>query len=127
MSPDEIDRLATRFFTAIEQGDLDAAGALYRDDVVVWHNYDGIEQGKAINLAVLGWMAANTTRRCYARIQRVVTDDGFVQQHVLTGVNRLGGEFEVPAMMRVWVTDGLIVRLDEYLDSAHIPRVVGNG
>ena len=32
-----------------------ALGELYADDVVVWHNTDGIEMTKEENLASLGW------------------------------------------------------------------------
>ena len=51
------------------------------------------------------------------RSAAVVLDDGFVQQHVLRGTAP-GGALEVPAMMRVWVRDGRIGRIEEYLDTA---------
>jgi ketosteroid isomerase-like protein len=44
---------------------------------------------------------------------------------VLVGTNAKGHRFELPAMLRLWVSDGLITRLDEYFDSAHIATIVG--
>jgi uncharacterized protein len=125
MTHDEIDALATRFFAAVEADDIATITELYADDLAVWHNNDGLIQDKATNLMVLQWMATNTSDRSYTQIQRVVFDGGFVQQHVLVGTNAKGHRFELPAMLRLWVSDGLITRLDEYFDSAHIATIVG--
>ena len=57
--------------------------------------------------------------RSYDDVRRVILDDGFVQQHVLRGTCAAGA-LEVPAMLRVWVADGRITRLDEYLDTAQV-------
>src|SRR5205823_4010714 len=45
--------LADRLFAAIEKGDVDCVAALYADDAVIWHNFDGIEQPRDANLVVL--------------------------------------------------------------------------
>jgi ketosteroid isomerase-like protein len=42
-----------------------------------------------------------------------------VQQHVLRGVAPNGTALEIPACIVCTVRDGRIVRLEEYLDSAH--------
>jgi ketosteroid isomerase-like protein len=123
MTHDEIDALATRFFDAVQAGDIDAVAALYADDCVVWHNYDQVEQGKADNLRTLSYVTRHVSGRSYDDIARVVVDDGFIQQHVLRGTTA-GGPLEVPAMMRVWADDGKITRLDEYLDTAQV-AVIG--
>jgi hypothetical protein len=65
-------------------------------------------------------MVANVSDRRYEDIRRVVLDDGFVQQHVLTGIAPSGARLDVPAMMRVWVENGCVTRVDEYLDSAQV-------
>jgi uncharacterized protein len=126
MTHDEIDQLATRFFQAVETDDLATIDSLYADDVAVWHNNDGVTQNKTANLAVMQWMADNTSDRAYTQIQRAVFDGGFVQQHVLVGTNAKGQRFELPAMLRIWTSNGQITRLDEYLDSAHIAAIVGS-
>jgi ketosteroid isomerase-like protein len=116
---DEIDELATRFFAAIEAGDVQAVAATYADDAVIWHNYDQVEQCKDDNVRTLAYVVRTVAARSYDDITRVILDDGFVQQHVLRGTAP-GGALEVPAMMRVWMRDGRITRLDEYLDTAQV-------
>ena len=92
-------------------------GALYADDVVVWHNHDGLEQDKAANLRTLAWVVANIDGFRYEDVRRSATDDGFVQQHVARGTNRRGEPVEMPACIVVRIDAGRIIRLDEYLDS----------
>lgn len=118
------DALATSFFDAIERGDLDRVRAAYAPDAVVWHNTDRQEQDVEANLRVLAWVVRNISERQYGDVQRAVLDDGFVQQHVLSGVGPNGARFAMPAMMRVWIRDGLITRLDEYLDSAQVAAMM---
>jgi ketosteroid isomerase-like protein len=116
---DEIETLATNFFAAIQAGDIETVAATYSDDAVIWHNYDQIEQPKTDNLRTLKYVIATVQGRSYDDVRRTVLDDGFVQQHVLRGTAP-GGPLEVPAMLRVWVADGRITRLDEYLDTAQV-------
>jgi uncharacterized protein len=119
MRPDEIGALANRFFACIESGDIDALREMYSSDAVVWHNYDQIDQPVADNLVVLAWLRSAVPDVRYVDVRRVVLDDGFVQQHLLTGTAR-GGPMVVPAMMRVWTSGGQITRIDEYLDTAQL-------
>jgi uncharacterized protein len=116
---DEIEAMASRFFAAIEAGDIDTVAATYADDAIIWHNFDQVEQSKDENLRTLAYVVRTVADRSYDDVRRVVLDDGFVQQHVLRGTVA-AGSLEVPAMMRVWVSDGRITRLDEYLDTAQV-------
>ncbi|MEP6659095.1 MAG: nuclear transport factor 2 family protein [Acidimicrobiales bacterium] len=120
MTSPDIESLASAFFEAVEAGDLDKIRSIYAPDVVVWHNYDKRAQTLEENLRVLKWMVANVSDRRYEDIRRLVVDDGFVQQHVLTGIAPSGARLDVPAMMRVWVSEGCVTRIDEYLDSAQV-------
>lgn len=119
MTHDEIDALATAFVDAIERGDIEAVRAIYAPHARIWHNFDQVEQNVTDNLAVLAYLSRTVSGRRYEEIRRTVLDDGFVQQHVLRG-DAPGGRLELPAMLRVWVSDGRITRLDEYLDSAQV-------
>ncbi len=42
-----------------------------------------------------------------------------MEQHVLRGTGPSGAAVEIPACIVARVENGLITRLDEYLDSAH--------
>lgn len=124
MTHDEIETLAAKFFAAIQAGDIETVRATYADDAVIWHNYDQIEQGKDDNLRTLQYVIRTVEGRSYDDVRRTVLDDGFVQQHVLRGMTP-GGALEVPAMLRIWVADGRITRLDEYLDTAQVAVLTG--
>lgn len=115
-----VEDIADRLFAAIEKGDVDAVAALYADDAVVWHNFDGIEQPRDANLVVLSWMTHNVDNLRYDDVQRHPIDGGFVQQHVLRGTTKNGAALEVPSCLIVHVEDGRITRIDEYLDTAHL-------
>ncbi len=125
MTDQEIDTLADRIFAAIEAGDTEAAAACYADDAVVWHNTDGVEQTKPDNLRVLSWLVGHTATRSYRDIRRTVIDHGFVQQHVLHVGFDGGRTADLPACVVVSVADGLIVRIDEYLDGAAVGAAFG--
>jgi len=112
--------IADRLITAISNGDADAVAALYADDVVIWHNFDGIEQSREANLVVLTWLTQNVDKLRYDDIRRYAIDGGFVQQHVLRGTTRGGAELEVPACLVVRVDGEQITRIDEYLDTAQL-------
>jgi len=116
--------VADDLFASIEKGDIDGVRALYAPNAVIWHNTDGVEQAPAQNLAVLQWVIDNLADRSYDEVRRTEFDGGFVQQHVLR-FTRDGVRLEVPACIVATVADGLITRIDEYLDSAHVARITG--
>jgi ketosteroid isomerase-like protein len=108
--------VADQIFDAIEAGDATTVAALYADDVIVWHNNDGVEQTKEQNLRVLRWMVRNTVSREYRAVRRFAIDGGFVQQHDLHLEFDDGRSADLPACVVVAVADGVITRIDEYLD-----------
>ena len=116
---EHIDAIANRLIGAIEAGDRDALGAVYADDVVVWHNTDQVEMTKEQNLASLDALAAMTMSRRFTDVRRHLIDGGFVQQHVLN-LDWGSGSGALPGCVVVQLRDGLISRIDEYLDGATI-------
>jgi len=117
--------VAEHLFAAIEAGDVDAVRELYTPDTVVWHNSDGVEQSAEQNVKVLRWVIRNVRNLRYDEVRRERTERGFVQQHVLRGTAANGAEVAIPACIVGVVKDGRIVRLDEYLDSAHVRPLLG--
>lgn len=113
------DDIADGVVAAITAGDSAALGELYADDVLVWHNTDGIEMTKAQNLASLDALAAMTTSRSFSNIRRYEIAGGFVQQHVMH-LDWGSGSGDLPACLIVKVEDGKIIRADEYFDGATI-------
>ncbi len=119
MTHDEINDLAHRFVTAVAAGDTATVEAIYANDATIWHNFDKVDQTRAENLATLAGMHRMLTNIRYDDIRRTVVDDGFYQQHVLRGTGK-NGELDLPAILRVYVSNGRITRLEEYLDTAQI-------
>lgn len=108
--------LGDRLVAAIAAGDVDAVRAIYAPDATIWHNFDQRDQTVDENLATLADLHRRATNLRYTEIRRMLTEDGFVQQHVLTGA-ACGGALAMPAMIRFFVRDGRITRLEEYLDT----------
>jgi len=106
--------IADALIAAIVTGDRTAAERLYADDLVVWHNYDGIDRNKAASLELIDVLARDyaQVRATDIRIDHLA--DGYVQRTVFHTVDHAGNRAAVDAMMRVWVRDGRISRIEEY-------------
>ena len=118
MTPEEIDRFASRFFAAIERGDIDAVARCYSPDIVVWHSPGAGEQNRDENLALLTTLSKRCSEWRYAEIRREFFSDGFMQQHVLRARNARGEPVEIPVCIVIRLRDAAIVRIEEYLDGA---------
>ena len=113
--------VADRLFGAIERGDLDALTAMWSDDVVAWRQGGGRERDKTRARSVIAWFVDATTDRRYEVLDREFFDTGFVQQHILHATSRAGEKVALRVGMVVKLgDDGLIRRIDEYLDPAEL-------
>jgi ketosteroid isomerase-like protein len=112
----QMHEVADRLLAGIMANDEAAVRAVYAPDAKIWHNFDQREQTVDENLATLHDMHRRATKLQYTEIQRFLSPGGFVQQHVLTGEAK-GGPLLMPAMIRFWVEDRRITRLEEYLDT----------
>jgi ketosteroid isomerase-like protein len=117
---DTIRALAKRLFDSIERGDVAGVADCYAPELVVWHNFDDVDQPREDNLATLRGLIGRIAERRYERRRLNVFDGGFVQQHVLTGVRKDGVRVSLPGVLVGEVRGGKIARLDEYLDSAQV-------
>ena len=116
LTDDEMHDLGNRLVAAIVAGDADAVRAIYAPDARIWHNFDQREQDVDENLRTLVDLHGRATGLQYTEIRRFTSPGGFVQQHVLVGT-AAAGPLQMPAMIRFWVNDGRITRLEEYLDT----------
>lgn len=118
---DEIRAMATRFFDAIEAGDIETMRGSFTPDAAIWHNTDELVVTRDQTAATLTGMVARIGEREYADRRLTVFPGGFVQQHVLKGVRTHdGGAVRLPCAIICKVEGGKIARLDEYFDSAHV-------
>jgi len=109
---------AERFMGAIHAGDTEAVRTYYAPDAKLWHNTDGLEQTVDQNMKALDWFTRKLPDRNYRVLRREALPDGFLQQHVLEATLPDGRPFKLSACCVFRMQDGLIVRLEEYLDSA---------
>lgn len=121
MTRDQIVEIADRLFATISGGDIAALTALWSDDVVVWRQGGGRERDKPRALAVIEWFVHATAERRYEVLDREVFDTGFVQQHILHATTPGGEKVALRVCLVVKIgEDGLIRRIDEYLDPAEL-------
>lgn len=125
MDSAQLNTVADRLFSAIEDGDCDALAALWSDDIVVWRQGGGRERDKAHGLKVIEWFVGATSQRRYEVLDRRIFDGGFVQQHIVQATAQDGRPLQFRACLVVAVSPaGLITRIDEYLDPADLASLV---
>ena len=112
----EADTIASKFFAAIERGDLAAVRDLYSPEVEVWHNVTGRSQTREENLALLGYFTGKVSELRYEVLARELFPGGFVQRHVLHGKLESGDLVAASVCLVVYISEGRIERLFEYLD-----------
>lgn len=112
--------LAAKFFGAIEAGDEAAVASCYADHAVIWHNDDGKAQAKAENLEVLKGFIGFTRSRAYTERRLLTHGAGFAQQHRLVAETHNGHVLTMDVSLFCVVENGVIVRLDEYMDPAPV-------
>ncbi len=117
---DDHKALASRFFDAIELGDIGTVLAIYAPNAVIWHNTDELDCTPEQNGDVLRGFVARIRERRYENRRVDIFPDGFVQQHVLTGVRADGRRLRLSACIVCRVENGRITRLDEYFDSTAV-------
>lgn len=127
MTKQELLQFAERFVGAIQSGDAAAVRACYAPDAAIWHNIDDVEQTVDQNLRSLDWFVRKLPDRHYRVLRREALEDGFLQQHVLEATLPDGAAWKMAACVVVRMRDGLIVRLDEYIDSAASNALRGLG
>ncbi len=126
MSPSEdMISLARRFVAAVQAGDVEDVRQCYAPGARIWHNVDGKVQSVDDNLKGVHWIHRVLINVQYSIKRLVAVPGGFVQEHVLTGTLASGEAFAMPACVICTVENGVIVTLDEYLDSAHAKPLFG--
>ena len=108
--------IAEHFFAAIERGDLAAVRDFYAADVRIWHNVTGRTQTRDENLQLLTFFTGRVQERRYEILARDFFPGGFVQRHVLHGKLASGETIAAPVCIVIYVADGKIRELFEYLD-----------
>ncbi len=113
-----MDQLANRFFDAIERGDFEAMKQAYSPDVVYWMNAMPETQGLDTLLDLARFFHQKAKNLHYEIESREFFSGGFVQRCKIMGDLASGERLAIPLCLIIYVEDGRIVRLYEYLDTA---------
>jgi uncharacterized protein len=125
MTPQDILDFADRYITALEGDDLEKVRAFYAPDARLWHNTDDIAQDMDISMKSMKWFMRNLPGRRYRVQRREALHDGFLQQHVLEATLPDGTPWSLKACVVIKMANGVITRLDEYMDSAETAALAG--
>lgn len=113
--------LANAAFDAIEAGDTEKFRSLYAADAVVVDTTRKSQTPVASELEFVGKMHEQLKSFKYAQRRYSNTADGAVLQHTLLGQTAQGEAVALPIIIRMYVTDGKIRRMEEYYDSKRAP------
>ncbi|MGN6089367.1 MAG: DUF885 family protein [Actinomycetales bacterium] len=119
--------LAERLMRAILSGDADTVADIYANDVVVWHNVDGIERDKDYSVEAVRRMARDFEHFSAHDVRLDLLPDGYLQRCVFH-IQWRGDDVvhQAHAAMRVTTRGGQVVRIEEYADSAQGGVPVGD-
>jgi hypothetical protein len=121
---DQVLGVAEELTQGMQACDPEALERVYHPDAIVWHNTDRVELSIGDLLGTVAIIRDAGT--CTMRVDdREATDAGFVQAHTASYTFNDGTTAEIQAAMIAKVDDdGLITRLDEYLDGAALTPLV---
>jgi uncharacterized protein len=118
LTDDEKLAIATRFGAASRTNDAEAYTAMCAPGAVTWHNFDDAEVTTAQTVRTISWLHRNVPDLAWVDVALHPTPTGFVSQAILTGTAP-GGALRAHSCVIVTLTDdGLVSRVEEYLDPA---------
>ena len=118
-----LNRIADRFFGAVEKGDVDTVKEIYSPDARIWHNFDNYASTREENLGVLKWVGNHVDGFRFEEVRRSYLPGAFLQQHVIRGRDEAGNEINCPAILKVDVQGENITRIEEYFDASQMPEL----
>lgn len=107
-----------RLFGALAGGDVQRALDCFADGAKVWHCFDCIAHDKPAMRGQWQALVDNFPERDFVDVRRQPIPGGFVQQHAMTATTASGVRKAWPVCIVVRIENGLIARLDEYIDRA---------
>lgn len=117
-------RLGQFWATVSEEHDTDKFQTVLHEDFVMWYNFDPVERTRAEFIETLKAAHAIFHNQKNENARITVTEDGFVLQATMTGVLD-GVAISSPYCFVARIRDGLIIRGDEYFDTAQLAKRAG--
>nr|WP_246344588.1 nuclear transport factor 2 family protein [Sphingobium fontiphilum] len=117
-------RLGQFWVTVAEEHDTDKFQTVLHEDFVMWYNFDPQDRSRAEFIETLKAAHAIFHDQKNEDPRITVTEDGFVLQATMTGVLD-GKPIRSPYCFIARIKDGLIIRGDEYFDTAQLSKKAG--
>lgn len=114
----DMDALANRLFEAIERADIAAVEQIYAPDVEYWVNFTDQTQSLDTILEMTRLFSRKVKDLHYEIESRDFFPGGFVQRCRITGELASGEALALPLCLVIYVKDGRITRLYEYINVA---------
>lgn len=114
----DMDALANRLFEAIERADIAAVEQIYAPDVEYWVNFTDQTQSLDTILEMTRLFSRKVKDLHYEIESREFFPGGFVQRCRITGELASGEALAVPLCLVIYVNDGRITRIYEYINVA---------
>jgi ketosteroid isomerase-like protein len=122
--PAEALRVGQLWATISEEHNTDKFSKLLADDFVMWYNFDPNDRTRDEFIETLKGAHAIFEDQVNENTRITPTADGFVLQATMRG--KLDGqEISSPYCLVAKMRDGLVVRGDEYFDTAQLPKKAG--
>lgn len=109
-------KLGHRFLDAIETGNMDEISKCLSRDSITWHNTDEIEMSFDQQTEALKAFFAGVPKRKYVSRNVRPIESGLVMQLEFEGEMQDGRSIRFLPCIICTIENGLITRLDEYLD-----------
>jgi ketosteroid isomerase-like protein len=108
--------VAQKYAAASRENDAEAYRSMCAAEAVTWHNFDEVEVGVEQTVRTIAWLHRTVSDLAWHDVAVAPTSTGFVSQTIMTGTAP-GGELRVHSCVIATLNDdGLIERIDEYLD-----------
>lgn len=125
MTDDDKLAVAARFAAASRDNDATAYRALCAPDATTWHNFDELAVDTERTLRTVAWLHRSVADLAWHDVALSPTPTGFVAQTMMTGTAP-GGPLRVLSCVIVTLDDdGLVRRVEEYLDTAQTAPLRG--
>jgi hypothetical protein len=125
LSDDDKLAIAGRMNGATAANDGEAYAALCAPGALSWHNFDELEVSTEHTLRTVAWLHRTVPDLQWTQLELIPTPSGFVSKSIMTGTAP-GGPLRVHSCVIVTLDDdGLITRVEEYLDSAQTAALRG--
>jgi peroxiredoxin/ketosteroid isomerase-like protein len=119
--------IAHKMFDALEARDLKTFRTFFTDDAVLWNNTGLVEITLNKAVSKLDMMLAVFKDIRIEQRDFIAIPGGIIAQYLQTGMSVTGKPMVLHAMLRFYIVDGRIKRLEEYIDSKETAVILEAG